>query len=125
MPFERNDMQHSNSASAHQGFAAQCTSASSHVSDAAYGGESPVGPIPSGVPSGFVQTAPFAGAGEPIAQPAQTPHDSEPLARSSEGNDGTGPQVLESPDDLSSTEEQPQHSETGSQEKSEGESRTN
>lgn len=125
MPFERNDMQHSNSVSAHQGFAPQCASALSHFSDAAYGGESPVGPIPSGVPSGFVQTAPFAGAGEPIAQPAQAPHDSEPLARSPEGNGGTGPQVPESPDDPSPTGEQPQHSETGSQEKPEGESRTN
>lgn len=125
MPFECNDMQNSTNVSAHQGFVAQCAPTSSHVSDAAYSGESSVGPIPSGVPSGFVQTAPFAGTGEPIAQSAQATHDSEPLAQSSEGNDGTGPQVLESPDDLSSTGEQPQHSETGSQEKSEGESRTN
>lgn len=125
MPFECNDMQHSNSVSAHQGFVAQCAPTSSHVSGAAYSGESSVGPIPSGVPSGYVQTAPFAGADKPIAQPAQESHVSEPLTHSSEGNDGTGPQVLESPDDLSSTGEQPQHSETGSQEKSEGESRTN
>lgn len=125
MPFECNDMQNSTNVSAHQGFVAQCAPTSSHVSDAAYSGESSVAPIPSGVPSGSVQTAPFAGTGEPIAQSAQATHDSEPLAQSSEGNDGTGPQVLESPDDLSSTGEQPQHSETGSQEKSEGESRTN
>lgn len=125
MPFECNDMQNSTNVSAHQGFVAQCAPTSSHVSGAAYSGESSVGPIPSGVPSGFVQTAPFAGTGEPIAQSAQATHDPEPLAQSSEGNDGTGPQVLESPDDLSSTGEQPQHSETGSQEKSEGESRTN
>ena len=125
MPFECNDMQNSTNISAHQGFVAQCAPTSSHVSGAAYSGESSVGPIPSGVPSGFVQTAPFAGTGEPIAQSAQATHDPEPLAQSSEGNDGTGPQVLESPDDLSSTGEQPQHSETGSQEKSEGESKTN
>lgn len=125
MPFECNDMQNSTNVSAHQGFVAQCAPTSSHVSGAAYSGESSVGPIPSGVPSGYVQTAPFAGTGEPIAQPAQTPHDSEPLARSSEGTGGTGPQVLELPNDLSSIGEQPQHSETGSQEKSEGESRTN
>lgn len=125
MPFECNDMQNSTNVSAHQGFVAQCAPTSSHVSGAAYSGESSVGPIPSGVPSGYVQTVPFAGADEPIAQSAQAPHDSEPLAQSSEGNDGTGPQVLESPDDLSSTGEQPQHSETGSQEKSEGESKTN
>lgn len=125
MPFERNDMQNSTNVSAHQGFVAQCAPTSSHVSGAAYSGESSVDPIPSGVPSGFVQTAPFAGTGEPIAQSAQATHDPEPLAQSSEGNDGTGPQVLESPDDLSSTGGQPQHSETGSQEKSEGESKTN
>lgn len=125
MPFECNDMQNSTNVSAHQGFVAQCAPTSSHVSGAAYSGESSVGPIPSGVPSGYVQTAPFAGADEPIAQSAQATHDPEPLAQSSEGNDGTGPQVLESPDDLSSTGEQPQHSETGSQEKSEGESKTN
>ena len=125
MPFERNDMQYSNNVSAHQGFAAQCAPTSSHVSDAAYGGESSVGPIPSGVPSGFAQTAPFAGTGGPIAQPAQEFHGSEPLTHGSEGDDNTGLQVLESPDDPLLTGEQPQNRETDSQGKSEGESKTN
>lgn len=61
----------------------------------------------------------------PLLNPLKRPMTLSRLPQSSEGNDGTGPQVLESPDDLSSTGEQPQHSETGSQEKSEGESRTN
>ena len=86
MPFERNDMQYSNNVSAYQGFAAQCAPTSSRVSDAAYGGESSVGPIPNGVPSGF-------------AQPAQGFHGSEPLTHGSEGDNNTGLQVLESPDD--------------------------
>lgn len=98
---------------------------SSRVSDAAYGGESSVGPIPSGVPSGFAQTAPFAGTGGPIAQPAQGFHGSEPLTHGSEGDDNTGLQVLESPDDPLLTGEQPQNRETDSQAKSEGESKTN
>lgn len=98
MPFECNDMQNSTNVSAHQGFVAQCAPTSSHVSGAAYSGESSVGPIPSGVPSGYVQTAPFAGADKPIAQPAQESHVSEPLTHSSEGNGDTGTQVLQSPD---------------------------
>lgn len=125
MPFERSDMQYSNNVSAHQGFAAQCAPTSSHVSDAAYGGESSVGPIPSGVPSGFAQTAPFAGTGGPIAQPAQEFHGSEPLTHGSEGDDNTCLQVLESPDDPLLTGEQPQNRETDFQAKSEGESKTN
>lgn len=125
MPFECNDMQNSTNVSAHQGFVAQCAPTSSHVSGAAYSGESSVGPIPSGVPSGYVQTAPFAGADKPIAQPAQESHASEPLTHSSEGNGDTGTQVLQSPDGPSLTGEQPQNRETDSQAKSEGESKTN
>lgn len=125
MPFERNDMQYSNNVSAYQGFAAQCAPTSSRVSDAAYGGESSVGPIPNGVPSGFAQTVPFAGTGGPIAQPAQGFHGSEPLTHGSEGDDNTGLQVLELPDDPLLTGEQPQNRETDSQTKPEGESKTN
>ncbi len=82
-------------------------------------------PIPNGVPSGFAQTAPFAGTGGPIAQPAQGFHGSEPLTHGPEGDNNTGLQVLESPDDPLLTGEQPQNRETDSQAKSEGESKTN
>ena len=109
MPFERTDMQNFNCVSADQSCAAQYAPASSRVSSVAYGGESSVSPIPSGVPSGFVQTAPFAGVGESIAQPAQGPHGSGQVSQGSDENDDSEPQASELSEGLSSAGEQLQN----------------
>ncbi len=109
MPFERTDMQNFNCVSADQSYAAQYAPASSRVSSVAYGGESSVSPIPSGVPSGFVQTAPFAGVGESIVQPAQGPHGSGQVSQGSDENDDSEPQASELSEGLSSAGEQPQN----------------
>ena len=108
MPFERTDMQNFNCVSADQCCAAQYTPASSHVSSVAYGGESSVSPIPSDVPSGFVQTAPFTGVGESIAQPAQGPHGSGRISQGSDENDDSEPQASELSEGVSSAGGQPQ-----------------
>lgn len=73
MPFERTDVQNFNCVSADQGCAAQYDPASSHVSSVAYGGESSVSPIPSGVPSGFVQTAPLLAWASLLLNPPKPP----------------------------------------------------
>ena len=109
MPFERTDMQNFNCVSADQSCAAQYAPASSRVSSVAYGGESSVSPIPNDVPSGFVQTAPFTGVGESIAQPAQGPHGSGRISQGADENDDSEPQASESSEGVSSAGGQPQN----------------